>query len=391
MNSNEMMFFPLLGLGLGKSVSYTYASEIVDKKFYDFSEKHQCVPFMYQACSALGIDTPQIWKQRTIYSAINNTQKLVVQSKICKRLSDAGILHAVFKGSAVAVHYPFPDLRSLGDIDILVDEKNYEKAIELFVGEIDEKDAWHNFHFTFTMDSVEIEIHKYVTHIPKTKEEQKIYDMMSDCLNEVVYLEYDRYRFPALINKYHAMALLLHKKRHFMKNNITLRMVCDWAFFVESVDSGEWDTEVYPFIKECGLDAFADAFTLLADKYLGFNNKSKVCSDISDKIIDNLTEILIRCSSDGEEADISSGVGTIYSNHIKSHGRVWGIIKAYNCIIRTRHPLAKYKLILPLFWLYVPVMYIGKMIIGKRKPIDFSAANSLAQKRAKVYDELRIK
>lgn len=391
MENNQLAFLKLLTMGIGNESALSSDISVLSDETRHFTEMHQCIPFVYRACVAMNMYAPEIWKQKTIYSAINNTQKLIVQSKICKILSDSGISYAIFKGSAVAVHYPIPDLRSLGDIDILVRDEDYEKTIKLFIGEIDEKDAWHNFHFTFSMDSVEIEIHKYVTHIPKTEADRKIYNLMSDCLDDVLYLEYDGHRFPALKNKYHVVALLLHKKRHFLKNNITLRMVCDWAFFVKSVDLVEWNNEIYPFIKECGLDAFADAFTLVSDKYLGFDNVSKLHHKISDETLESLMDILLASDPNIKNNDISSGIGVVYSNYINSDCYIVRMVKTFNSIIRSRHPLAKNKLLLPFFWIYVPLKYVCKLIIGKRKRIQFKLLDALAKKRAKVYEELKIK
>lgn len=47
-------------------------------------------------------------------------------------LTDAGIRYAAYKGPATARHYPAPELRAFGDIDLLVDRRDATRVDELF-------------------------------------------------------------------------------------------------------------------------------------------------------------------------------------------------------------------------------------------------------------------
>lgn len=389
MDNNQLVFFKLLTCGIGNEVESLADIRVLSDKVVELTNIHQCIPFVYSACKKYRIKTPLVWRHQTIYSAVNNTQKLVVQNKVCDVLNGLGIPFAVFKGSSVAVNYPQPDIRSLGDIDILVSENSYEQAIKAFIGEIRKEDAWHEFHFTLSMDSVEIEIHKYITHEPHTKEEKNVYNIMKSCLDDIDYCRYDNYKFPVLRNKYHAIALLLHKKRHLDSNNITIRMVCDWAFFVQSVDLDEWNDDVYPFIKEAGFGLFSDAFTLLADKYLGFKNKEKVKLSISDDIISDLADILLRCGPRREVSDMSAPIGSIYSKYADA-GRFRGLIRTVNTIIRDRYPLARYKILIPFFYIYTSIKYMIGVFMKKREKVDFSDVTLLGSKRRKIYKVLKL-
>ena len=390
MTSEQMTFLSVLGC----SVS---GREILNKESFDKNQNiesmtytHQCIPLVYQSCVWAGMKVPDMWKYQTIYSPINNAHKLSVQKKVCDKLSVVGIKFAIFKGSSVAINYPNPDLRGLGDIDILVSEKDFEKAILQFVDEIKEEDAWHKFHFAVTVDDVTVELHKYITYKTDDEEWEKLSEVMFHALDEVVYKKYDKWEFPTLQNKYHALALLHHKRRHLYKNNFVLRMLCDWACFVKSVDQKEWNEEVYPLIKEVSMDIFADAFTKCADKYLGFSNHTKTKNVIDEDVIDNLIEVLISCGLSKDRNNFLANIGALYSKYNQKHGRIVSFVKTVNEISKKKYSFAKKVYLLPFAWICMLFSFVFRKK-SKKAELNMIKVDFYARKRNKLYNDLNLK
>lgn len=67
-------------------------------------------------------------------------QKVVVEAQqelaavdTCEELEKSGIKHMLLKGSVLKNYYPIPDMRTMSDIDILIDPEHCERIIQRFV------------------------------------------------------------------------------------------------------------------------------------------------------------------------------------------------------------------------------------------------------------------
>ena len=53
------------------------------------------------------------------------------QNVLISLLEENNIPSVILKGAAAAMYYPYPSLRTMGDVDILVRRKNLERAVQL--------------------------------------------------------------------------------------------------------------------------------------------------------------------------------------------------------------------------------------------------------------------
>lgn len=388
MTTNQQSFIRLLACGFN-DVNQT--EEIVfDEKSVALTNAHKCEPIVYAGAVKCGVAVPVEWKYKALYGAINNEKKIRVQDKIIKKLEDAGIHYAILKGTSVARCYQNSTIRLLGDIDILVGESNYRRAIEIIAPNDVLKDHCHDFHIGVKVDGVTVEIHKYVTREPDSRHGKKIFEMMSELLDNTEKVEYDGHWFNAPTNKYQALVLLSHKRRHMDGNDFTMRMLCDWASFVSSVDIEEWKNDVYPFIKKADMHLFADAMTACADKYLGTNNSCKIIRNISNDIIDSLMNVLLSCGVGECEGGLSSGVSSIYEKNLRKSNRFVAVFKSLNDMARRQYKPAKYAICLPMYWIYIPMRYLFNMLTGKREKLVINQIDSIVKNRRKVYKNLDL-
>lgn len=379
----------LLGCGLsGQSFNH---DEVVyfTNEIENLAIRHQCLPMVYQGAVMNSIPVPEKWKIQTLFGALNNAKKMKVQKKILTILSEANISHAILKGSSISAVYENSDIRQLGDIDILVPEEDYERAIRLFVKDVEQNS--HKFHYSFEFDGVMVEIHKHVTFTADDERGRIISDIMSGALDEINYCNYQKQSFPVLKNKFQAIALLLHKLRHIEKNNFVMRMLCDWAMFVKSVDETEWNTEVYPVIRQIGLDLFADALTSCADRFMNIPIGNRMGNKIDSDVINALMEVLVSCGIGIYEGSLAPSISSLYAKHRQKHGVILSYIKTINELATGRFKLAKCKLFLPVFWLFIPAKYLFLAIVGKREKINFLIMNRSLNQRKVMYDILKLK
>lgn len=358
------------------------------------AKTHICVPLIYIGAKNIGCDLPDEWKNHVTVSTLRNQRNLQVQKSVVDKLREHGISSAVLKGSTVAANYRVPMLRVLGDVDVLVSEENYDKAIRIFCeNEIDnEVYEKHNFHYRLTIQGVDVEIHKYVTEYSSEKYGKTISEIMECALDNIVMKKIDEFEFPSLSNEYQAACLLLHTQRHFFENRIPIRMLCDWLMYVKGTSLSEWKDKIYPFVSKMGLDKLCDTLTAVCNKYLDAECEDKVISGVDDEIIDSVMEEFLSGGIIKEEDSFSRNIGSYYSqNRAKSKGKIMSFILLINQIARNEFKMANKPVFLPLFWIYIPLRYIFKILTGKRNKISFVAFDQTATRKEQIINKLHLK
>jgi len=316
--------------------------------------------------------------------AMNNIKNLNVQQKILDILKENNIRCAILKGISVSMYYPEPLHRPLGDIDILVDEENYDKAIDLLTGSTDRdlEHYEHKFHYHFTFEGITIEIHKFMTEYSDDKYGEFLKEHLKSALDSIEIKQYKCYNFPVLSPEYQIISLLLHTQRHFFEHRTNLRMICDYAMYVQNLSLKEWSS-LCPSLEKLKLNIFANALILMCKKYLNISIDYEIKSDIEEEIIDSLMEefLYIRVDTD-------------YTKNIQKK-RVVEIVCA---VLRTVHQAAKrdFKILerlpvlYPVYWLFVPLRTIWRRLTGQKKDfLVFEYGVSMDQRR-KLCDYLNL-
>ena len=355
---------------------------------------HICIPFVYMGAKNAGLDIPEAWKNYMTVSALRNQQNMQVQTAIIKTLKDAGIPCAVIKGTTVSANYNEPMARTLGDIDILVHVSDYDRTVEILCGDKHENESSeeHQFHYKYTVQGIAVEIHKYVTEYTDDAYGAVTAAFMDKALENIVTKRIDEFEFPSLTNEYQAATLLLHTQRHFFENRLPMRMLCDWAMFVDSVPAEEWEDVVYPFISKMGLGVLSDALTATCIKHLGIKCYDKIKSSVSNKMVECFILEFLNGGVIKDEDSWSQSMGSAYSqNRAKSKGKLTPIIMILNQIARHDFKIAQKSVaFLPFCWILIAIRYLFRRLTGKRDKISFSAFNETAERKEYILKELKL-
>lgn len=392
MESNHSVFLKLLNSGLYNTCE-SIQCKIEDVEFE--SKTHICIPFIYNGAKNCNVDIPQKWNNHIILSTLQNQHNLQVQRIVLETLSDACIPCAVLKGSSVSVNYNEPLLRTLGDIDILVKPSDYDRAITVLCGDEykDESHEGHKFHFKYTLDGVPVEIHKHVTEYSNDEYGDKIEKIMSGALDNTDIKNIDEFSFPVLSNEYQAATLLLHTQRHFYESRLPIKMLCDWAMFVRNVELKEWETVVFPFVQKMELAKFCDALTATVNRYLSAGCEEKVSKKISDQITETIIVEFLNNGVIENKDSFSQKLASSCSKRESSKiGKISSLFMLLNKIAKNEFKLArKSDVFLPLYWFYIPVRYIFRVLCGKRKRISFGVFNDSFKRKEYLINELKLK
>ncbi len=163
-----------------------------------------------------------------------NFNKADMFEKISRKLSENGISHMPVKGWYVRTLYPVPELRTFGDIDILINKQDRQKTDEVFVENgytINEN--WEPT-YSYHKGASRCEVHTELMDSDLGKGKQVI-SYFSDALKTAQKDVGERF---SPQKDLHLIYLFCHLAKHLYKGGAGIRMYMDIAFFLkENADS----------------------------------------------------------------------------------------------------------------------------------------------------------
>lgn len=168
------------------------------------------------------------------HSGLNNTLIRVVSL-----LNEAGIRSVVLKGQGLARYYPVPELRQCGDIDLYVDEENYEKsydAIAQIASKIASREViWDRMHYDAKIGHVMVEVHHKADEIYSRRGAKLYKEIMAAGLSkDLCPQRFGEIDVMTPNDTYNAFYIFGHLWRHFSSSGVGLRQFCDWACFLHT-------------------------------------------------------------------------------------------------------------------------------------------------------------
>lgn len=189
------------------------------------------------------------------------------------KMRRAGIYTLLVKGQGVAQCYERPLWRVNGDVDLFLNEENYDKAKSFLlpIASSVEVEGLYNKHLCMTVDSWVVELHGNLRSGLSRRIDRCLDDVKKDsfCCGSVRSWinEGTQVFLPSAENE--AFYLFTHILQHFYKGGIGLRQLCDWCrllwTFREAMDVDMLERR----ISEAGLVSEWKAFGAFAVEYLG--------------------------------------------------------------------------------------------------------------------------
>ena len=336
--------------------------------------------------------------------AIANTQNFAEHGELHELMIANNIPYVAMKGLASAMYYPDPCLRSMGDVDFLIEKENVSRAGKLLesIGfAVDHGEEDESKHIAYHRPPMSIwELHRTVNGIPNNEIGKMIRTDIDRMINNSELTEVDSFicRLPSKFH--HGLIMLLHTASHLTSEGVGLRHLCDWVVFVSALSDAEFREVFEKKLKRFGLWRFAQALTLLGIRYLGAPNRVWTLEAVESHKLDDTT-------LEGLMNDILSGgnFGMKDMNRYReikyisdrSEGTVGksGILrqgfKAMNDKVRRDYKtLGKHKALLPVGYLAEGGKYLGLLLTGKRKSSGTKQMLKEASERKKIYSSLNL-
>ena len=337
------------------------------------SAKAQCiVPLL---ASTIPLEYREEWNGIYYQSKAYIMQMLYEQNLLVKLFRDNNIPIVILKGTAAAVYYPNPLLRTFGDIDFYICEESLECARKLLEQNEYIFDLKNERHYEYTKHGIEFELHTRFS----CEHYNDIDKILLLGMNDSIDYKISNYSFPGLPANENGIILLGHIMQHLYDSGIGLRQIIDWMMFVhKELDDSAWEKRFKKLAIDAGLDELAITVTYMCKKWLGLPDDITWCNSADDETADNL---LIRVLDDG-----NFGRDRAPYESVKSLIHNEGVFKYLQRAGMENWSLAqKYKIFRPFAWIYQlwRFSHKGLVSLAKGKKVFMKDKNKNVEKALK--------
>lgn len=154
-------------------------------------------------------------------------------AELMRKLREAGINAVLLKGQGIAQCYERPLWRSSGDVDLLFDKEDYEKAKELLLPLANEtgKEFEYNQHQSLTIGSYTVELHGTHRCGLSSRMDAVIDEVQREVCENGKVRTWMNGDVPINLPAPNEDVILVftHCLKHFYKGGLGLRQICDWC------------------------------------------------------------------------------------------------------------------------------------------------------------------
>ena len=228
-------------------------------------------PLVYTAAEKyLPPEASESWRKLFFNRIGKNIRVSEEHSRAGSLFRSEGIRYVILKGCSCAHYYPDSQLRILGDVDIYVDESDFQRASDALIryGYAMDKDTGGK-HVAFRLEpGLTLELHRKINGIPQSEFGERCNALLADIIESSVTVESDGISFEMPDTFHQGLVVLLHSAEHMTRDGLGLRHLCDWAVFYSSLTDEEFSSLFEAALKSCGVWRFAQLLTLVCVKYL---------------------------------------------------------------------------------------------------------------------------
>lgn len=279
------------------------------EKLYRLANIHKLTPILFYVMQEQIDDIKvqnehitDLLKKEYRYALFNAVQQEESIEEMQSSFRKNSITLVFFKGAEIRAYYPMPQLRTMGDIDCLIPEKDRKKAHKLMLDmgyecNLSEGNVW-----TYNKNSVNIEIHTKIAenNIGNGFDYQKYFSDAINCCENI--------NNALCLNKeYHLCLLIYHIAKHLSSTGAGIRMIYDVAVFLKHYEKELDNKKVKKMLTETHLMKTAKVIIALCDKW--FETEFFSNHDYSQEIPEGLEEYIIRGGTFGFE---THNTGDIY-------------------------------------------------------------------------------
>lgn len=297
MNNNEKNFIEILSSFVNDKKP-ELSADADAKALYELARAQSLTGVVSYVLNKYGFDDLLKADER-LKSAYDKTITQLIRKdfeaqRIFAMLSALKVPHITFKGLAIKECYPIPELRTFGDIDIIIREEDKEKVRKMMVEQGFSCEAMDNGAVYGYKKKGEF----YEIHNTLNSERTKLSEFMRDYWSQTKLRDGFTYEFKM---EFHFAYLISHIEKHVNCSSAGIRLYLDIALFLKK-HREELDLDkVKEILKECKLEKFYDTVLFLCNKWFGTEKLFE--QGLTDKVYEDFCLFTLRGGTFGVISD----------------------------------------------------------------------------------------
>lgn len=355
---------------------------------------------VYSVLKKHGITLPD-FEKNFLKTVANNIRVGHDHAELHELLSSNNIPYVAMKGSASAMYYQEPLLRTMGDVDFLVSQSDLERAGTLLkqAGFRPVEKNEHECHIAYhrRMNGIRSiwEMHWSPSGIPEGEVGELTREYLSDIVETAVMCTTSGSECLIPSPFHHGLIMLLHTAGHLINTGIGLRHLCDWAVFVDKFSDEEFKELFEEKLKSIGMWRFAQILTQLSIAYLGMSPKQWCDLDVEPEYLEMLMSDIFKGGNFGVKDSNRINQAKLITNSHKASVDDTGLLKQLIHTMNEKAKIAmpiikKVPVLLPVGWIYAGGRHLLRIRRGSRPKIDVSDMVRGATERRELYKEFRL-
>lgn len=134
------------------------------QKIIGLAQKHSVLNILSYAAEKLTVkpdeQTMKYLREFRMQKTVVEAQQELAACDICERLDEMQVRHMLLKGSVIKKYYPSPDMRTMGDIDILIDADRCDEVVKAFIEDGFEFAGKGELHTNIRKGNAYVEFHR---------------------------------------------------------------------------------------------------------------------------------------------------------------------------------------------------------------------------------------
>lgn len=350
---------------------------------YDFIIKHRVMMPAYDGAVRCGIskNEPAMQKLFKIYvnGMMKSEKQLEAVNKIYTAFNENDIDYLPLKGCNMKYLYPKPELRAMGDADILIKEEQYPK-IKKLVGEMgfeDEGDCGH--HYVWNSANLHLELHSE----PMPVSYKKFQNYYGNGWSRAIKTETNRFIYSAEDN---FIFVITHFAKHYLEGGIGIRHITDIYVYLKKFSEMDFDY-IETELSKTGLLKFYKNVLKTVDYYFKNGESDEAVETISEYIMEsgNWGTKKSHVFADGAKngGNSEKAKGTKFRFFLKAAFPPLGSMKGRYTILK------KAPILLPVIW---PVRWVDAFLFrNKNFNENIKKLEIMNDENAEIYREKFVK
>lgn len=201
-----------------------------------------------------------------------------------------GIKTYGLKGWAISSYYSKPELRECGDFDCYLGE-HFQHGNDIAMAAGATFDPHDYRHSLIHYKGLAIENHRYFLPIRGNDRNKRLEEYLKAVIPCDRQIEGTNIYYPSA--QFHALFIILHMLQHFLYEDITLRHMLDWAYFVNAEKYNVDWREFNERCEEAGATRFVESLNHICIEHLGLNidgTPLRASHQYADKILHSTLE-----------------------------------------------------------------------------------------------------